>query len=282
MKQRFAQADQDQHEHRDNEIFECHLRLGDYPKGQQYIVSIKLGTRIFAPRPFTTLLAIVLIAMLIALGRWQLRRADEKNALFDAFAAGADAARLIDFQTPRVARYQHVEANGHYDATRQVLIDNMVYAGRAGYFVITPFALQGGGWLLVNRGWVPLGADRAERPAFAVGADARRIRGRADNLPSPGIRMGDHATLSPPYPVVAEYPSHAELAQLLGESAWTGATDLVLLDPGESDGYARAWAPPGFPPLRHIGYAVQWFALALALFVIYLATNLRRAKESVV
>jgi surfeit locus 1 family protein len=256
------------------------LRIGDNPRSQQYIVTIKLGTRTFAPRPFMTLLSIVLIAVLIALGQWQLRRAEEKRALFDAFAAGTDATRLIDFQTPGVARYQHVEASGHYDGARQVLIDNMVNGGRAGYFVITPFALQDGGWLLVNRGWVPLGASRAARPAIAVGGDARRIRGRADNLPSPGIQMGDHATLSPPYPVVAEYPSHAQMAQLLGESAWTRATDLLLLDPGESDGYVRTWSPPGFPPLRHIGYAVQWFALALALFVIYLATNLRRTTES--
>jgi surfeit locus 1 family protein len=214
--------------------------------------------------------------MLISLGRWQLRRADEKRVLFDSFAAGTDATRLIDLGTPRLPRYQHIEASGHYDQARQILIDNMVNADRAGYFVITPFALTGGGWVLVNRGWVPLGASRADRPAIAVAGDTRRVRGRADNLPSPGIQLGTKATLAPPYPVVAAFPTHAELAQLLGESSWTKATDLVLLDPAESDGYVRSWAPPGFPPMRHIGYAVQWFALALTLLVIYVVTNLRR------
>jgi surfeit locus 1 family protein len=239
-------------------------------------VSIKIGSRIFAPRPFTTLLTIVLIAMLISLGRWQLRRADEKRVLFDSFAAGTDATRLIDLGTPRLPRYQHIEASGHYDQARQILIDNMVNADRAGYFVITPFALTGGGWVLVNRGWVPLGASRADRPAIAVAGDTRRVLGRADNLPSPGIQLGTKGRLAPPYPVVAAFPTHAELAQLLGESSWTKATDLVLLDPAESDGYVRGWAPPGFPPMRHIGYAVQWFALALTLLVIYVVTNLRR------
>jgi len=76
--------------------------------------------------------------------------------------------------------------------------------------------------------------------------------------------------------VVAAFPSHAELAQLLGESSWTKATDLVLLDAAQPDGYVRDWGPPGFPPMRHLGYAVQWFALALTLFVIYVVTNLRR------
>ena len=240
-------------------------------------MSIKFGSRIFAPRPFMTLLTLVLIVLLVSLGRWQLRRADEKRVLFDSFAAGTDASRPIDLGTPHLRRYQHIEASGHYDQARQILIDNMVTAGgRAGYFVITPFALTGGGWVLVNRGWVPLGASRAERPAIAVAGDARRLRGRADNMPSPGIQMGTKAVLAPPYPVVAAFPSRSEIARLLGESSWTSAADLVLLDPGEPDGYVRDWSAPGFPPMRHIAYAVQWFALALTLAVIYVVTNLRR------
>lgn len=239
-------------------------------------MSIKVGSRIFSPRPFTTLLTIVLIAFLISLGRWQLRRADEKRVLFDSFAAGTDATLQIDLGTPPLRRYQHIEASGHYDQSRQVLIDNMVNGERAGYFVITPFALTGGGWVLVNRGWVPLGASRAERPAIPVAGDTRQLRGRADNMPSPGIQMGIKAALAPPYPVVAGFPSRSEIAQLLHESSWASAADLVLLDPGEPDGYVRNWSAPGFPPMRHIAYAVQWFALALTLVVIYFATNLRR------
>jgi surfeit locus 1 family protein len=242
-------------------------------------VPIKFQNRSFAPRPFTTLLTIVLLAMLISLGRWQLHRAAEKRVLFDSFAAGAQATQSIDLKAPKVPRYSHVEADGHYDDTRQVLIDNMVNAERAGYFVITPFALRGGGWVLVNRGWVPLGGSRAERPVIPVAADARHIRGRADNLPSPGIQMGTPAALAPPFPVVANFPTHPQVAQLLKESSWTAAADLILLDPKEPDGYVRDWSAPGFPPMRHIGYAVQWFSLALALLVIYIVTNFRRSSQ---
>ena len=240
-------------------------------------MSIKIGSRIFAPRPFTTLLTLALIVLLVSLGRWQLRRADEKRALFDSFAAGTDATTLIGLGTPAVKRYQHIGAEGHYDETRQVLIDNMMNAERAGYFVITPFALTGGGWVLVNRGWVPLGGSRAERPVIPVDSVTRTLRGRADHMPSPGIQMGTKAELAPPYPVVAAFPSRAEIARLLHETSWTAATDLVLLDPAEPDGYVRKWSAPGFPPMRHIGYAVQWFALALTLAVIYGVTNLRRS-----
>jgi len=242
-------------------------------------VSIQVGNRTFEPRLFTTLLAIGLFAMLVSLGRWQLHRAAEKRVLFDSFAAANVAARPIDLRSAKVPRYSRVEAVGSYDETRQILIDNMVEGARAGYFVITPFALGGGGWVLVNRGWVPLGSSRAERPPVPVEGNLRSIRGRADNLPSPGIRMGVPAPLAPPYPAVAAYPTHAEVAQLLKESNWALATDVILLDADQPDGYVRNWAPPGFPPLRHIGYAVQWFGLALALAVIYVVTNFRRSKD---
>jgi surfeit locus 1 family protein len=241
-------------------------------------VPIQIGSRVFDPRLFTTCLALVLIAVLLALGRWQLRRADDKRALDDEFAAGADATRTIDRQTAPLPRYQHIETSGAYDSARQVLIDNMSSGqGRAGYYVITPFELRGGGWILVNRGWVPLGASRADKPQVAVPQRSRELHGRTDDLPRAGLQLGPRAPLTPPYPVVASFPTHDEIAGLLHEGAWSRAADVVLLDPSEPDGYLRQWQAPGFPPMRHVAYAVQWFGLALTLAVIYVVTNLRRA-----
>src|SRR5579862_3110422 len=247
----------------------------------QYIAPIRIGSRVFEPRLFTTLVTVLLIAALIALGRWQLRRADEKLALYAMFAAGADVSGDIDRDTPPLARYQHVKASGSYDSARQVLIDNMSSAeDQAGYYVITPFALSGGGWILVNRGWVPLGASRAVKPQIAVPQDPRAVHGRTDVLPRAGLELGPRTPLAPPYPVVASFPTREEIASLLRESSWSRAAEVVLLDAGEPDGYLREWRAPGFPPVRHIAYAVQWFALALTLAVIYVAANLRRAAVS--
>jgi surfeit locus 1 family protein len=243
----------------------------------EYIVPIRIGSRIFDPRLLTTLLALVLIAALLGLGRWQLRRADAKRALDDMFTSGADATLAIDRDTPPLPRYQHIEASGSYDSSRQVLIDNMSNAqGRAGYYVITPFALTGGGWILVNRGWVPLGASRADLPRIAVPSGPRELHGRADELPRAGLQLGPRIPLAAPYPVVAGFPTHDEIARLMHESLWSRAAEVVLLDSAEPDGYLREWRPPGFPPMRHLAYAVQWFGLALTLAVIYVVTNVRR------
>jgi surfeit locus 1 family protein len=224
---------------------------------------MKFGSRTFAPRPFTTVLTLLLLVVLISLGRWQLRRADQKRALYDEFDSGAGATRMIDLQTPLLPRYQHVEARGSYDGMHQILIDNMTdAAGHAGYFVITPFAMAGGGWLLINRGWVSLGASRALLPQVSVTAEVRQVHGRADHLPT------------------ANFPARSDIEQLLHVGPWAAATDLVLLDADQTDGYVRQWQPPGMPPMRHIAYAVQWFGLALALAVIYIVTNLRPAPRT--
>jgi surfeit locus 1 family protein len=241
---------------------------------------MKIGSRIFAPRPLTTVITVVVLAGLIYLGRWQLQRAADKQVLFDEFSRGADATRTIDAATPPVPRYQHVEAHGHYDGSRQILIDNMTNAdGRAGYFVITPFLLTDGAWLLVNRGWVPVGTSRSVLPEVGVPGDSRVLRGRADHLPAAGIQMGDRVRLQGPYPAVANFPSVAEITQLLNESPWSRASEVVLLDADQPDGYVRQWQAPGFPPVRHIAYAVQWFGLALALIIIYIVTNVRRGAK---
>jgi surfeit locus 1 family protein len=268
--QGFAEAEDDQRKDHNHHIFEFH--------STQYIVAITFGSRTFAPRPFTTLVTIALLVLLISLGRWQLRRADQQQHSLDAFAAGTDGSLTLDGGTPALPRYQHVQASGHYDAARQVLIDNMVTSdGRVGYFVITPFALTGGGWLLVNRGWVPQGASRADRPDIAVADSLHTVHGRVDHLPSPGIHMGHPAPLAAPFPVVAAFPSLPEIRSLLGAPTMAPAAEVLLLDPSDPDGYRRVWTPPGFPPMRHLGYAVQWFGLAAALAVIYLVTNTRRA-----
>lgn len=238
---------------------------------------IRFGAREFAPRAFTTVLALVVFAALVALGRWQLRRAAETQRLWDRFAAGTDATLAIDASTPRVARFRHVTLSGRYDASRQILIDGMESPdGRNGYLVLTPFELAGGGWILVDRGWVPVGASPRDKPAVPVSGATRTVRGRVDELPRPGIRLGGGAPLRPPFPVVAVYPRLADIAALLHIENWVRAAPQVLLDPDQPDGYLRHWTPPGFAPMRHTAYAVQWFGLALALAVIYVVTNLRR------
>jgi len=168
--------------------------------------------------------------LLISLGRWQLHRADEKRALFDSFAAGAGAAHPIDLNTPKLPRYSQVEADGHYDDSRQILIDNMVVAERAGYFVITPFALQGedGCWSIAAGFLWP-------KPRRSAGHSGRR-RCPAHPWPRRQFTQPRHSH-GRAGPTRASFPRGGELphASRYRATAERGALDLRRrLDPARS------------------------------------------------
>lgn len=233
--------------------------------------------RRFAPRAWAVALAVVGIGGCLALANWQLGRAREKEALIAAFDAGGGEAVPLSVAAPaELPRYQRVTVAGRYEPGRQVLLDNMPSAsGQAGYRVLTPFRREDGGPLvLVDRGWVPLGADRSRRPDVAVGGEPRAVTGRLDGLPVPGLRLGEaRAPDSAGWPLVLNFPVTADLEAALGEPV---EARILLLDADQPDGYERAWRPSmGFPPERHLGYAIQWLALALVVLVAFVATGLR-------
>ncbi len=233
------------------------------------------SARAFRPGVIPTLATLLLMPLLIGLGLWQLGRAEYKQELEAAYASG-DAAplRAAEIADPAAQRFRPVTASGAYDAGRQFLIDNMVRQGRNGYFVITPLRLRTGELLLVNRGWIPQDARRRPLADLAVAERNRRVEGRVGLLPVAGLDLAaPEESGTPRWPSIRQFPDMAELADALGEGLqpW-----VLLLSPDADDGFVRDWSPGGLPASRHLGYAVQWFALAAALAVIYVAVNLKR------
>ncbi len=237
-------------------------------------MALRIGSRVFAPNPFISLAALALLASFLALGFWQLERMREKQALFDAFDAGVQRLeRLSDIEPAKTERYTRVVAVGRYDTAHQFLLDNMTHAGRAGYRVLTPLDLGDGASVLVDRGWVPLGATRDVLPEIAVSGNARSVVGRLDELPAAGIELPSTGATAG-WPRVLSYPRMADLQGALGRPL---QERIILLDPQQPEGYVRAWQPSPFPPERHLSYAITWFALAATVVVLFIMLNLRRA-----
>jgi surfeit locus 1 family protein len=241
-------------------------------------MSASPGPRRFAPPAWAVLLTAVALAAFASLGNWQLDRAAGKRQLVAEFAAGGrDTVEAAGLDLGTLPRYQHVRLRGRYDPSRQVLLDNMPSAaGRPGYRVLTPLQRSdGGGWIMVDRGWVPLGASREALPAVAVGTGEREIGGVLDVLPEPGLRLGPAAAPGTTgWPRVLLFPTETDLESALGLAL---EPRIVLLDADLPDGYERSWRPAiGFGPERHLGYAVQWFAFAIVAVVLLVALNLRR------
>jgi surfeit locus 1 family protein len=224
-----------------------------------------------------------LLPTLISFGYWQLGRADEKRHLMAQAERGQQ--QTVDLNTvdiERLQRYQRVTLQGRYNNQRQILIDNMpsnavATLGRPGYRVLTPLVFNNQAVVLVDRGWIPMGPDRTQLPQHSVTEQVRQLTGMVDELPQPGVRAGDAGVQANTWPQVLNYPTAAELRQLYGPSL---LPRIVLLDADQPDGYERRrQIDLGFTPERHVGYAVQWFGLALTLLIIYVVVNLKRIES---
>jgi surfeit locus 1 family protein len=234
------------------------------------------ATRRFRPPLWATLGTVLVGGVFLSLGFWQLGRSEEKAALFARFDAGAagNAAALPDNGVGlEDRRYAVVTASGSYDTAHQVLLDARTRDGRAGYEVLTP--LRGAGTaVLVNRGWVPANPDRRKLPTLEVGSEPRTVTGLLDRLPRAALSAGPLA-LDPadPWPRVLLYPTADELGEALG---YPVRDFQLLLAADQPEGYGRDWRPELLSPAEHVGYAVQWFALAGLLVVLYVALNWRK------
>jgi surfeit locus 1 family protein len=242
--------------------------MKDSAEGRQY------SARRFRPGVLATLFAAFFLPLLLALGNWQLERADEKRALFADFAADGEPVDIAGHPLgiEELRRYAPVTASGRYLDDRQFLLDNMVRDGQAGFRVLTPLALEGGGVVMVDRGWVERDFTSGVLPAVPVDDGQRTLAGRIDRLPRAGIELAGGAAEG--WPRVVQFPTREELEAALGAALVPG---LLRLDEDQPDGYDRDWRPAPFGPERHIGYAVQWYALAASLVVIYLAWAFRKA-----
>lgn len=212
---------------------------------------------------------LVFVPLFIALGLWQLERAADKQDLAAAAAAARAApavhpdAHTLSDPSGAALVGRVLVLRGRYEE-RVLLLDNQVVDGVPGYAVHQPFRPEQGPALLVNRGWI--GApDRAVVPAIPA-AQARQIAGTAHRPWRPALRVGgDPERLAAGVFRVPAIEPH-RLGRLLGLAL---APVVVHLEPGHPDALRPLAPPPPLAPDRHRAYAVQWFAFAVALVVIY-------------
>lgn len=233
--------------------------------------------RRFRPGLAASLAVAVLLPLFLYMGYWQLQRAGEKRVLqaeYDARAAGPAIQVEARVQRPEELQFYRVIAKGHYETEHQILIDNRVHQGQAGYHVITPLKLQDSEVrLLVNRGWIALGDDRGHPPAIDTPRGLQQIAGVA-TVPSEKF-----FTLGKPEPTGRGWQrvwQNMDMARYGAAVPFPVQPVVVLLDPqSPAGGFAREWSRLDTGIAVHQGYAFQWFMLAGALIVIYLFMSLR-------
>jgi len=231
-------------------------------------------SRSFAP-PLPATVALVFLATLFAnLGIWQTKRAAEKSETEQQHrAAGIVSLETALLQDQRFAR---IDVSGHYDPVRHILLDNQIWKGRAGVHVFTPFYTLNGTAILVNRGWLPLAADRQTLPEIPTPQHQTVLRGMLNILPVPGRIMGQADKLKQGrWPQLVTYLNREDIASSLDAPL---ENRIIQLSPSEKGGFeGRDWKPVFLSSKRHRAYAFQWFALTTASLVLWLFTGFRRS-----
>jgi surfeit locus 1 family protein len=230
-------------------------------------------------------LALFGIAVFTRLGFWQLARMHEKQAMLSAAHAVVDqrvARPLSVAADPRRAHaYDWVSADGRFIDAPAVLLDNQSRAGRIGaraYRVFQPTD-DSAPPVLVELGWLPVPGDR-RMPAVPRIATPTHVAGLLAPPPSGGFAravampQADGSLLT----ITLDLPLLRHALHLP-----TLAPRVLKLDPALPIGYPRDLdiLPNTLPPERHLGYAVQWFGLALTVLVTALVLTFRKSRARV-
>jgi len=190
-------------------------------------------------------LAVVVAAVCVRLGIWQLDRLGQRRARNAALAARL-ALPPLEIRGGEVnvdsARQRRVVAHGVYDFAAEQTWPGRSFEGTPGVALITPLRLSDGSALLVDRGWVP-------------SADAFHVDHAL-------YREPDTATVSG----IAFVPPRGR-----GDVSVVGFLPVVVQlespDPPPARGLPRRWPAPALDNGPHLSYAIQWFSFALIALV---------------
>lgn len=216
----------------------------------------------------------------LALGNWQLRRADEKRvlqaqydqaeALAPATLSTANDLAAVAAQLPR-----RVRVSGEFVDAATVYVDNRIVDGVAGMRVVAALRVGTDAPLvLIDRGWAARdGADRTRLPAVPPAAGTVTIDGLAVARLPRSLELGEatEATLG-----LWQNLDYERFERAMGQSV---ARLVVQQTGGPSDGLRRDRPRLDAGVDRHRGYAVQWYSLAglILVLTIFYGARARRA-----
>ncbi len=236
------------------------------------------SARVFRPTRAATLMTLPAIAVMLGLGTWQLQRLGWKadlQARVQERIAAPPVALPVALDDPALWEFRSVTLSGRFLHDRETLVLARPRQGQAGYEVVTPFErADGGGVILVNRGFVPmdhrLPANRVEGRIKGV----TNLRGIVRLPTAPGLFQPENAPGAPVW-VRVDPPAMAAALKLPAV-----APLVVEALPGQTPGGLPAGIEPRVElPNNHAQYAATWYGLAATLAVVYVLSQRRPRRD---
>jgi cytochrome oxidase assembly protein ShyY1 len=225
------------------------------------------------------LLTMILLPLFVSLGFWQLHRADVHQAM----QAKADARRqqspdditsIIDWHNVDAINYLPVALKGEW-LPNFFLLDNQTHAQKVGYDVIGIMQLESGKFVLVNRGWIAAAASRSMLPV--VPEPKKTIGESGEIYASPDVMASGEIYAESGWPRRIAKLHVPELAKALQLET---LPVMVRLNADSPSALVTGWPVTNIEPEKNIAYAIQWFGMAIALVIFFLALTFRREPVS--
>lgn len=224
---------------------------------------------------WVTLAMMVGVGVTVQLGFWQLSRADQKQARHDAIVAQQSAPVLsMDalLNSPELFTQMHrrVQLQGRWLSEHTVYLDNRPMQGRAGFWVVTPLALNERTTVLVQRGWIPRNSlDRLQLAPIETPAGVVTLQGRLAPPPSLLLSLGSTPEDGSLASRASNIRQNLNIDQMADQVGVHFSGTVLQTDPA-SEGLVREWPEIASGIDKNLAYAFQWFALAAVQFILYL------------
>lgn len=226
----------------------------------------------FRPGVRLTLFVAVFLPLTLALGNWQLNRAEEKLAMQESYLANITQLPVVPDAQTTLDPFKRVKLDGHL-RPEVFLVDNQISDRQAGYWAVQVLEQTNGVRWLVNRGFFPAPGSREQLPDIPTSDQPVSVVGVA--WPYTGL-----VPLLAEDPWPGSWPQRVQRLNTARMAELTGAQDVEI----RLEQSALAPRPAPFVTVlsrdKHLGYAATWFGLALALLVLYLVAGWRRSDES--
>ncbi|MDA0237206.1 MAG: SURF1 family protein [Proteobacteria bacterium] len=216
-----------------------------------------------------TIIALLIIGLTLFAAYWQFQRADYKRTLESRFIA-IQAEEVLNLNKARDLssdfEFRRVTAQGVFDSSRRMILDNRIRRGQAGYEVLVPLLLTGSSdVVLINLGWIPRGREFGQVPSIDMPEGVVLVSGTAVKPGLGSLELSNNTVAG-------------DIWQNLDLKRYRSLYSLDVLDyviqgdavDGVTNIFERTWSNPSFGIVKHLSYAGQWILFSILTLFLYI------------
>ena len=225
----------------------------------------------FNPGVRITIFFVIFAVVFFSLGIWQIERGQTKTQIMSEFENKLTKEPI--YLNAESKKWDRVLVRGRWENKKQLLIDNVIHQGIAGYKVLTPLRIdETNKLILVDRGWIKQNKFRDQLPDIQLPDDFESVSGTLEQ-PELGLVLSDEL-ISDNWPKISQTKNVEIISKAYTEEIFPM---ILLADPllKNSLEYIKI-TPTNMTPIKHYGYSSQWFLMFIVLCFMYIWYGLSR------